>query len=114
MAVAKKDGDPIIEMYPEGVELDENIPNPARIYLMQAIDTVHSSAASVMVANSAIDAMLKEKYYKDGWLYDRINLARDDHLITKDMAKWAHEVRLDANEPRHADEEKPIPTTEDA
>ena len=30
------------------------------------------------------------------------------------MAKWAHEVRLDANEPRHADEQKPLPDEEDA
>jgi len=30
------------------------------------------------------------------------------------MARWAHEVRLDANEPRHADETTPLPTEDDA
>ena len=30
------------------------------------------------------------------------------------MAKWAHQVRLDANEQRHADESIPLPTIGDA
>jgi hypothetical protein len=30
------------------------------------------------------------------------------------MAAWAHEVRLDANEQRHADEELPLPAEDDA
>ena len=31
------------------------------------------------------------------------------HLITKDMAAWAHDVRLDANDQRHADDDAPLP-----
>jgi hypothetical protein len=58
--------------------------------------------------------MLKAKEYTDGSLYSRINKAAKDHLITQDMAQWAHDVRLDANEPRHADEEAPLPSQEDA
>ncbi len=59
-----------------------------------------------MLAASAVDAMLKEKNYKEGNLYKRIEQAAKDHLITGEMATWAHDVRLDANtEP---------PTTEDA
>ena len=30
------------------------------------------------------------------------------------MAHWAHEVRLDANDQRHADQAADLPTTEDA
>jgi hypothetical protein len=30
------------------------------------------------------------------------------------MAKWAHQVRLDANDQRHADEAAPLPTTAEA
>jgi hypothetical protein len=30
------------------------------------------------------------------------------------MAKWAHEVRLDANEQRHADDNAPLPIGADA
>lgn len=67
-----------------------------------------------MLAASAVDAMLKAKDYRQGSLYARIDKAAGDHLITKEMAGWAHEVRLDANEQRHADEEVPLPTGEDA
>ena len=63
---------------------------------------------------SAIDSMLKAKGYKEGSLYARIDKAKDDHLITADMATWAHQVRLDANEQRHPDEEMPLPTDADA
>ena len=71
---------------------------------------------SLMVAASSVDAMLKEKGYlkKDGDLFVRINKAAEDHLITKEMAKWAHDVRLDANAERHVDEEATPPTQEDA
>lgn len=69
-----------------------------------------------MVASSAVDAMLKAKGYKDKEksLYSRIDKAAENGTITKDMAKWAHQVRLDANPPRHADEEVPPHTTESA
>lgn len=30
------------------------------------------------------------------------------------MAQWAHEVRLEANDQRHADNESTLPTTDDA
>jgi len=30
------------------------------------------------------------------------------------LAEWAHEVRLDANSQRHADESAPLPTKEEA
>ena len=36
------------------------------------------------------------------------------HLITNEMAIWAHEVRLDANDVRHADENAPLPDVNDA
>lgn len=67
-----------------------------------------------MLAASSIDAMLKNKSYKEGSLYSRINKAAEDHLITSEMAKWAHNVRLDANEPRHADEAASLPSADDA
>jgi len=67
-----------------------------------------------MLAASAVDAMLKEKSYTEGNLYSRIDRAAKDHLITKDMAEWAHEVRLDANEQRHADPAARLPDTQAA
>ncbi len=67
-----------------------------------------------MVCASAVDAMLKERRLVEGSLYARIDKAAKDHIITDDMAKWAHHVRLEANGQRHADEEFALPTKEDA
>ena len=67
-----------------------------------------------MLAASAVDASLKLKGYANGSLYARIEKAVEDHLITKDMAQWAHAVRLDANDQRHADQAATLPTPDDA
>ena len=58
--------------------------------------------------------MLKAKKLVNGPLYLRINEAKDTHLITPDMADWAHDVRLDANDPRHADLNQPHHTPQSA
>jgi len=67
-----------------------------------------------MLAASSVDAMLKAKGYTDGSLYSRIDQAAKDNLITKDMAAWAHEIRLEANGQRHADAGAALPTGNDA
>ena len=106
--------DVVVEFYPKLALTDTAIPDPARTFLTQAIDSLHTPAGAVMLAASSVDAMLKTKGYKDGTLYTRINKAVEDHLITSEMAKWAHEIRLDANEQRHADENALLPSDEDA
>jgi hypothetical protein len=97
------------EIFPKVEEISSNIPSPAKEYLQQAINSIHAPAGAVLLAASAVDAMLKLKNYKEGSLYKRIDLACEEHLITDDMAKWAHEVRLDANAQRHADEAFVLP-----
>ena len=67
-----------------------------------------------MLAASAVDAMLKAKGYTEGSLYSRIDKALADHLITPGMSMWAHKVRLDANDQRHADEDASLPDGDDA
>ena len=104
----------IIELYPPAVGVDLAIPERARAYLQQAVNTLHAPAGAVMLAASAVDAMLKSKSYKDGSLYARIDQAVKDHMITQEMARWAHEVRLDANDQRHADESVPLAAPDDA
>ena len=89
--------------FPNRKELDQSIPIRARRYLEQARDTTHAPDGAVMLAASSVDAMLKEKGYTDGSLYNRINQSVKDHPITAEMAEWAHEVRLDANDQRHSD-----------
>jgi hypothetical protein len=113
-AAAPQKNDAVTEMYPSAKEVNETIPKTAKDYLIQALNSLHSPAGAVMLAASAIDALLKEKGYKNGKLYPRINKAAKEHVITSDMAKWAHQVRLDANDQRHADEEAIIPTGKDA
>jgi hypothetical protein len=36
------------------------------------------------------------------------------HLITPDMGKWVHQVRLDANDKRRVDDDAPRPTEKEA
>ena len=59
------------------------------------------------MAGSAVDAMLKHLNYEEGSVYKRIEQAVKDGVLTKNMAEWAHSVRLGANRPRHADSERP-------
>ncbi len=103
-----------IKMYPSVKLVDESIPDPARTYLQQALASIHAPAAAIMVAASAIDAMLKAHNYENGNLHGRIEQAAKDHLITATMSAWAHEVRLDANDQRHADKNALLPTQDDA
>ena len=100
----------VIEYYPQLQTTDEAIPDRPRDYLNQAIESLHAPAGAVMLCASSVDAMLKEKNYKEGSLYERIDEAAKDHLITSEMAAWAHEIRLDANDQRHADESAGLPT----
>jgi hypothetical protein len=93
---------------------DQNIPEQAAKYLNQAQETLSSPDASVVMSASAIDSMLKAKGLKDGNLYSRIDKAVDDGLLTKDMSAWAHLVRLNSNNPRHADAGKPHITKDEA
>ncbi len=104
----------IIEYYPHLQTADEAIPDRARDFLNQAIESLHAPAGAVMLCASSVDAMLKEKNYKEGSLYTRIDAAAAAHLITSEMASWAHEVRLDANDQRHADETASLPTESEA
>lgn len=101
-------------IFPPPQVVDEAIPERARTYLAQALQSVNAPAGAVMLTASAVDALLKEKGYVDGTLHSRIDTAAKDHVITEDMAAWAHEIRLDANDQRHADVASQLPTTEDA
>ena len=104
----------IIEIFPSPVNVDDCLPDRAKAYLEQSISSLHAPAGAVMLAASSIDSMLKSKGYSSGSLYGRIEEAAKDHLITKDMAMWAHEVRLEANDQRHADDTANLPSTADA
>ena len=96
-------------IYPSSREVSEDIPERARTYLYQAVESLADPSGSVMLSASSVDAMLKAKALTSGSLYSRIDEAAKQNLITDEMAKWAHEVRLDANDQRHSDEQTPLP-----
>lgn len=102
------------EIFPSTPAVDQDLPARAKAYLEQAFMSLSAPAGAVMLAASAVDAMLKEKQYKEGSLYTRIDKAATDHVITADMAEWAHQVRLDANDQRHADGTSMLPKQVDA
>lgn len=104
----------ITAYWPSAKTVEDSIPERARTFLTQAIASIHAPAGAVMLTASSVDAMLKEKGLKEGSLYKRIDQAASEHLITSDMAQWAHQVRLGANEQRHADEEAVLPDEADA
>ena len=113
LVLAEQTGGELVT-YPSRLEVSLEIPDRARTYLEQALDSLHAPDGAVMLAASAIDAMLKAKGLKEGSLNARINDAARDHLITDEMAEWAHDVRLDANDQRHADDATWHATAEDA
>ncbi|MDW9787717.1 DUF4145 domain-containing protein [Sinorhizobium meliloti] len=101
-------------IYPTEKQAHEDIPEIARTFLQQAYDTLHAPDAAAVMAGSAVDAMLKDKGYEKGSLYDRIDKALADNVLTHGMAEWAHSVRLGSNRPRHADAERPHVSHEEA
>jgi hypothetical protein len=104
----------VIDIFPQSQSVDESVPEKPKEYLTQAINSRSAPAGAVMLTASAVDAMLKSKGYSDGSLYRRIEKAVEDHVITPELARWAHEVRLDANDQRHADEQAQLPSAHDA
>jgi Domain of unknown function (DUF4145) len=100
--------------FPESRVAHEDIPSVARKFLQQAIDTLHAPDAAAVMAGSAVDAMLKNQGYTRGSLYSRIDQAVSDHILTQGMADWAHSVRLGSNRPRHADENEPHVSEDEA
>lgn len=113
-AAARKEGDEVTYTSPRLSEIDQDITRTAREYLTQAVQSLHAPAGAVMLAASAVDAMLKEKGYTAGSLNARIEEAKEAHLITAEMAEWAHHIRLDANDQRHADVSAELPSSADA
>lgn len=103
-----------LKMYPSVESIPNNMPQKAQRFYKQSMESMHAPDGAIMLAASAIDAMLKDKGFSDGSLYSRIELAAKNHLLTEQMKEWAHEIRLSANEPRHADDNFEGASKEDA
>ena len=72
-----------MEVFPQPSTVSEELPDRAGDYLQQAIESKHAPAGAIMLADSAVDWMLKEKGYREGSLYKRIEKAAADNLITQ-------------------------------
>jgi len=94
-------------MYPMIWQASSVLPDMVRRYLEQAHKTLASFDASVVMSAASIDAMLKVHGFEKGSLYSRIDEAVKNGVLTITMAEWAHRVRLDSNNPRHADKDSP-------
>jgi hypothetical protein len=105
---------PIEALYPSARRAAAEIPETARRFLQEAMETLHAPNAAAVMAGGAVDAMLKHLGLTEGSVYSRINQAVSDHILTPAMGKWAHKVRLDANRPRHADTEDPFVSVPEA
>lgn len=90
------------------------IPDPAYSYLNQALGTMHAPDGAILLACAAINAMLKSKGFVEGTLYKRIEDAVRSNLLAPNMQDWAHHVRLEANDQRHADKHRANETGEQA
>lgn len=108
-------------IFPKSETISTDIPSRPRGFLTDALNSLNAPSASIMATCSAIDAMLKEKGIgrfdkggKERSLNKRIEIAVEDGVLTKDMAQWAHKVRLDANDQRHADEDAEPATADQA
>jgi DNA-directed RNA polymerase subunit RPC12/RpoP len=104
----------VAEVVPRSRVAHADLPEPARTYLQQALETLHAPDAAAVMAGSAVDAMLKRLGYTEGNVYSRIDKAVADHRLTDAMGQWAHEVRLGSNRPRHSDETRPHVTRDEA
>ena len=103
------------EVFPDdGSKSYDSIPPRITKLLKQAHDTLHSPDACLMVCASALDAMLQEKGLQGDTLNKRIDEAASKHLITEDMKKWAHQIRLEANDSRHPEQDKELATQKEA
>ena len=102
------------QLVPTVAAASAEIPARPSRYLAQARETLSSPSASVVMSASAVDALLKVRGYVAGNLYSRIEKAEKEGVLTKDMAAWAHDIRLDANDERHADLDASAVSLEDA
>ena len=106
-------GEPLIAtVFPDPRRVPDDIPERARVYLTQAIESPPEGAA--MLACSAVHVMLKEEGYEAGTILERIDKAVADHALPKSVGEWAHAVRSIADDARNADESRPHVTQEEA
>ena len=79
--------------------------NVARFF-KQAMDNLPKNwDAAGSMFRKALDTGLTSKFPKiKGRLIDRIKEAEEQQMLTPELAKWAHQIRLDGNDAAHKEE----------
>ena len=73
------------EIFPEAESVDQAIPERAREYLRQSMES--APAGAVMLAASAVDSMLKEKGYKNRFLHFCLKTLTE-YYASDDLQNW--------------------------
>ena len=105
---------PVLSPAPPDIEAPEHTPpNVARYYTQGMENVIKNWDAAGVMFRKVLDVGLKNTFPNDskGTLYERIKRAADRHDLTPELAKWAHQIRLDGNDAAH--DEKPF-SEEDA
>ena len=96
-------GTELREMFPSPPKPPEHIPNNVKLFFKQAMNNLPQDwdAAGVMFRKT-LETALKDKFPSiRGPLSQRINEAANQQQLTPDLAKWAHQIRLDGNNAAH-------------
>jgi hypothetical protein len=97
----------ILGVYPEGEKPDDSphYPDALRrvfVELQEDIRAGRTAPRIVVGCRSVLEVALKSLGYEGRQtLFERINKAREDGLLTESMREWAHRIRLDGNEAAH-------------
>jgi len=76
--------------------VDKEIPERARNDLQQAIGSMHAPSGAIMLCASSVDWMLKDHSYRDGSLYDRIDQAVENGLLTEGCSTSAKVAKVES------------------
>jgi hypothetical protein len=81
----------------------DHTPEPVRSFFLEAVSCVKTAPnASGAMFRKSLDAALKLLHPNgSGNLIKRINSAADEGLLTKDLANWAHRLRIEGNDAVH-------------
>ena len=72
----------VIEFYPAMGTISADLPSKVKQLLKEATESTFTPNGSIMTCASAVDEMLKQKSYRNGSLYTRIDQAKVDGLLS--------------------------------
>ena len=99
-----------LEQFPPKIDSDapKHTPENVAKFYAQGVDNLPGNwDAAGSMFRKTLEAALKNKFPKikeKSSLYDRIQIAAEEGGLTPDLAKWAHQIRLDGRTAVHEEE----------